>query len=56
VTNYASFADSDSEQRRRSAYQKYVKWRKSHAALLKEITDGLPEQSEAQWMEQHPPG
>lgn len=29
VTNYASIANDNSEQRRRSAYQEYVKWRKS---------------------------
>ena len=35
--NYASFADSNSEERRKSAYQQYVKWRSSHAPLIAEL-------------------
>ena len=31
--NYASFADSNSEQRQKAAYQQYVKWRNSHPQL-----------------------
>src|SRR2546422_11550161 len=35
--NYASFADSDSEKRQKSAYQDYVKWRHGHSALIGEL-------------------
>ena len=31
--NYASFADSNSESRQKSAYQQYVKWRDSHGPI-----------------------
>ncbi len=32
--NYASFADSKSEERRKSAYEQYMKWRGRHAGAL----------------------
>src|SRR5712671_639457 len=35
--NYASFADGNSEDRRKSAYQQYVKWRSNHSALIAEL-------------------
>jgi hypothetical protein len=35
--NYASFANSDSERRRKAAYEEYVKWTASHPALLAEL-------------------
>jgi len=53
--NYASFADSDSEKRQRSAYQDYVKWRSSHAALVAELPQPM-EMTEAEWMARHPQG
>jgi len=53
--NYTSFADSNSAERQRSAYQEYVKWRNSHAQLLAELPQPM-ELTEADWMARHPPG
>jgi hypothetical protein len=53
--NYASFADSRSEERQRSAYQQYVKWRRDHPALLAELPQPM-EITEAEWMARHPLG
>ena len=53
--NYASFADSNSEERRKSAYQQYVKWRNSHAPLIAELPQPM-ELTEAEWMARHPVG
>jgi hypothetical protein len=53
--NYASFADSNSEERRRSAYQQYVKWRSSHVPLIAELPQPM-ELTEAEWMARHPAG
>jgi hypothetical protein len=53
--NYASFADPNSEERRRSAHQEYEKWRKDHAKLLAELPQPM-EITEAEWMARHPAG
>jgi Calcineurin-like phosphoesterase. len=53
--NYATYADSNSAERQRSAYQEYVKWRRSHAQLLAELPPSM-ELTEAEWMARHPPG
>jgi hypothetical protein len=53
--NYASFADSSSEDRRRAAYQEYAKWRKDHAKLMAEMPQPM-EITEAEWMARHPAG
>lgn len=53
--NYASFADSKSEERQKSAYQQYVKWRDSHRPLLAELPQPM-ELTEAEWMARHPLG
>jgi hypothetical protein len=53
--NYLSFADSNSEERQKSAYQQYVKWRGSHPALLAELPQPM-ELTEAEWMARHPAG
>src|SRR5438445_6405963 len=53
--NYASFADGNSEGRRKSAYQQYVKWRSSHSALIAELPQPM-EITEAEWMARHPVG
>jgi hypothetical protein len=53
--NYASFADSKSEERQKSAYQQYVKWRESHGPLLTELPQPM-ELTEAEWMARHPLG
>ena len=53
--NYASFADGNSEQRQKGAYEEYVKWRASHASLLAELPQPM-ELTEAEWMARHPAG
>lgn len=53
--NYASFADSKSEDRRRSAYHSYKNWRSSRQELLASLPPSL-NLSEADWMARHPPG
>jgi hypothetical protein len=53
--NYASFADSNSEQRQKAAYQLYVKWRNSHTQLLAELPQPM-EITEPEWMARHPLG
>ena len=53
--NYASFADSNSEDRRKSAYQQYVKWRSNHSALIAELPQPM-EITEGEWMARHPVG
>src|SRR5438552_4263720 len=53
--NYASFADGNSEDRRKSAYQQYVKWRSNHSALIAELPQPM-EITEAEWMARHPAG
>jgi hypothetical protein len=53
--NYASFSDGKSEERRKAAYEEYVKWRGSHAALLAELPQPM-ELTEAEWMARHPAG
>jgi Calcineurin-like phosphoesterase len=53
--NYGSFASTHSEERRRSAYQQYTKWRGGHSALLAELPQPM-EITEAEWMARHPLG
>jgi len=53
--NYASFAQSNSEEVRHSAYQEYAKWRKSHAQLMAELPQPM-ELTETEWMARHPAG
>jgi Calcineurin-like phosphoesterase len=53
--NYASFAESNSEERRKAAYKDYAKWREAHQALLPELPQPL-EVTEAEWMARHPAG
>jgi len=55
VENYATFTDSNSAKRRRSAYQEYMKWRSSHAQLLAELPQPM-ELTEEGWLARHPPG
>jgi hypothetical protein len=54
--NYASFADSESEKRRTTAYQKYAAWRKDHPQLLAELEQPVLPVTEAEWMQRHPAG
>jgi hypothetical protein len=53
--NYASFADGNSEERQKAAYNEYVKWRTSHTSLLAELPQPM-ELTEAEWMARHPAG
>jgi Calcineurin-like phosphoesterase len=53
--NYAAYADGNSAERQKSAYQEYVKWRHSHAQLLAELSQPM-ELTEAEWMARHPLG
>jgi len=53
--NFASFADSKSEERQKAAYQAYVKWRSSHMALFTELAQPM-ELTEGEWMARHPAG
>src|ERR1700692_218759 len=53
--NYAAYADGNSAERQKSAYQEYVKWRRSHAPLLAELPQPM-ELTEAEWMARHPLG
>jgi hypothetical protein len=53
--NFASFADSKSEEREKSAFQQYMKWRNSHRDLLAELPQPM-ELTEAEWMARHPAG
>ena len=54
--NYASFADSESEKRRRAAFQKYLAWRKDHPQLLAELNQPVLPETEGEWMTRHPIG
>src|SRR6266568_3279109 len=53
--NYASFADSNSEKRQKSAYDEYVKWRNKHPELMAELSQPM-ELTETEWMARHPLG
>lgn len=53
--NYGSFADGNSVQRQKAAYEEYVKWRGSHASLLAELPQPM-ELTETEWMARHPAG
>jgi len=54
--NYASFSDGESEQRRKTAYQEYAAWRKSHPQLLAELEQPVLAVTEEEWMTRHPLG
>ena len=56
VGNYASFVDSESENRRQSAFQQYSEWRKAHPQLLAELNQPVLPETEAEWMIRHPLG
>lgn len=54
--DYAEFSDSESEKRRKAAYQEYAKWAESRAKLLAAVKGPALPGSEEQWMAQHPAG
>ena len=53
--NYASFADANSQERQKSGFQQYMKWRSGHAQLLAELAQPM-ELTEGEWMARHPIG
>jgi len=53
--NFASYADGQSEQRQKAAYEEFVKWRNAHASLLAELSQPM-ELTETEWMARHPAG
>jgi hypothetical protein len=53
--SFASYADGQSEQRQKAAYEEYVKWRNAHASLLAELPQPM-ELTETEWMARHPAG
>ena len=55
AANYASFADGNSEERQKAAYDDYVKWGASHRSLVAELPQPM-ELTEAEWMARHPAG
>jgi hypothetical protein len=54
--NYAAFADSESEKRRKAAYQGYAAWYTSHAELLAALNQSVLPATEEEWMAKHPAG
>jgi hypothetical protein len=54
--NYASFADSESDNRRQTALQEYFEWRKAHPQLLAELNQPVLPETEAEWVTRHPRG
>jgi hypothetical protein len=54
--SYASFADNESEKRRKAAYQEYAAWYARHAKFLAGIKQPALPATEEEWMAKHPPG
>jgi hypothetical protein len=54
--DYATFADSESEKRRKNAYEEYAAWYANHAKLLAAITQPALPATEQGWMAEHPAG
>jgi calcineurin-like phosphoesterase family protein len=54
-TNFASYADGNSEKRQKTAYEDFLKWKDAHGYLLPELPQPL-EVTEAEWMARHPAG
>lgn len=53
--NYSEFADSNSADRQKAAYNDFVEWRGKHSALITELAHPM-EVTEAEWMARHPLG
>ena len=53
--NYASYADSNSEQRQKAAYDEFAKWKAGHTALIAELRQPM-ELTVTEWMARHPLG
>jgi hypothetical protein len=54
--SYAAFADSESEKRRKAAYEDYAAWAASHAKWLAAIKKPALPATEEEWMAGHPAG
>jgi Calcineurin-like phosphoesterase len=54
--SYAIFADSESEKRRKIAYQEYAAWYASHSKLLVGLKPLALQATEEEWMAKHPAG
>jgi len=54
--NYASYADKESEKRRKAAYQEYAAWYTSHAKWLAAFKQTVLPATEEEWMAKHPAG
>ena len=54
--DYAEFADKQSEERRKKAYQEYATWYKAHQTILANLNKSPFPASEEQWTAAHPPG
>jgi predicted MPP superfamily phosphohydrolase len=54
--DYASFADGESEKRRKMAYQEYAAWYAGHTEILAAITEPKLGLTEQEWMQKHPDG
>jgi calcineurin-like phosphoesterase family protein len=54
--SYAAFADSESEKRRKAAYEDYAAWAASHAKWLAAIKKPALPTTEEEWMAGHPAG
>ncbi|MGH9792999.1 MAG: metallophosphoesterase [Candidatus Acidiferrales bacterium] len=53
---YATFADSQSEKRRQSAWKQFADWSRARAKALGKAEPVLAEEPDAAWLEAHPPG
>jgi len=53
---YASFADNESEKRRKAAYQDYAAWCARHAKMLATLKQTTLLATEEDWMAKHPVG
>ena len=54
--NYASYADGESEKRRKAAYQEYAAWYTGHAKWLAAFKQTVLPATEEEWMARHPAG
>jgi Calcineurin-like phosphoesterase len=54
--DYAHYAETDSEKRRKSAYHDYAAWRASHADMLAALQPPVFPATEEEWIAKHPPG
>lgn len=53
TVNFTPFADAQSDDRRKAAYQAYINWRTQQAVALGQPPPALTPASEQRWMEEH---